>query len=284
MTIVGVGSASGSPGATTVSILLASAFGGEHSMVVDADRDGGDVSFLLDLDPLPGLATLALEGRHGITPELIAEHAQRSWLVPGVRALVGVTGRAQASVLDWVLPALLVQLAGCGSDVVVDLGRIGCATQLEQHGGGLDHLVMVCRNDTASLVHARSALLALNPCGPTAEVVVIGAEPAAADELAAALGHPVAATLPVVPLEPPRPGRSRPMATDTLLPRVLSGQGALVTRLRRSVDALAERLAFGSFPVTTGGDGVAEPAPSHAVAAALDAFGRRAGAVRSTTR
>jgi hypothetical protein len=196
MSLIVLGSAKGSPGVTRFAHSVAAALGREHAgahpgaVLVDGDADGGDLSFLIGLDPVPSVATLALEGRHGIDMDLLLQHAQRDLSLPGVAVLTGVPGRAQAALLEWLFPHLAALAHGCSIPFVVDVGRLAggaCRPLLE----AADRVVVLCGTSTSSLVHTRSALGAVAAAGASPCALAIGPERESAADLADALGFPV---------------------------------------------------------------------------------------------
>lgn len=211
MTLLTVVSAKGSPGATTFAMRFAEALPsrlaapGRSVCLVDADPDGGDIALILGLDPIPGIGTLALSGRHGFDENELLEHCQHSAHLPEVAVVPGTSGRSRRSP-EWVAEPLAQAAASATFPVVVDAGRIGTALGSASPAFPLlekaDQLIVVCRSDTASIVHCRSALLRLeagrseraDPHRPL--IVVIDSTGESPAELADVLGHPLAGVLP----------------------------------------------------------------------------------------
>jgi MinD-like ATPase involved in chromosome partitioning or flagellar assembly len=199
VSLVTIVSAKGSPGTTTIALHLARELAGRlpgpmpGACLVDADRDGGDVALMLGLEPLPGVGTLALAGRHGIDDATLLEHSQRPRSLPRLAVVPGISGRAQSSTLDWLAAPLADVAVGSTMPVVVDAGRASGLHEVPALFHHARHVFVTCRADTASVLHTRSAMVTMAAAGLAPRAVVIGALSGPADELAAALAHPVAA-------------------------------------------------------------------------------------------
>ncbi|MGO9911278.1 MAG: hypothetical protein ACLPQS_08985 [Acidimicrobiales bacterium] len=208
MSLITIASAKGSPGSTSLAVLLARELASRRegrvpvACLVDADPDGGDLALRLGLDPVPGAATLALAGRHGFDESLLVAHSQSTHSLPGVAVVPGISGRAQRSVVEWLAGPLARAASPMSVPVVVDAGRVDAMTSRDLFELS-DCILVACRSDTASIVHARSALVSLVAEGSEPKAVVTEANGESAQEFANALGHPVAA---VVPLETMRAG------------------------------------------------------------------------------
>ncbi len=238
MSLVALCSAKGSPGTTTVSLLLARELARRLGRtggvcLLDADPDGGDVAVRLGLDPVPGAGTLALAGRHGIDDGLLLAHSQRTTTLPGVAVVAGISGRAQQATLDWLVRPLADAAVRSPLQLVVDLGRIaagGPASVLLERAG---EVLVVCRSDTASVVHTRSALIRLRAQGIAARAVVAARDDRVAEEVSMALGHPVAGVVPLGHGGPfdfagPRLPVASLRAEDRALQRAIGGLAAFV--------------------------------------------------------
>ncbi|MHB1986934.1 MAG: hypothetical protein ACYCSF_02955 [Acidimicrobiales bacterium] len=272
-----IGSAKGSPGATTVAMLLArelarrAATRFPAAVLVDADPDGGDLALLLGLDTVPGAATLALAGRHGFDDSVLLSHSQRSSALPGVAVVPGIAGRAQRATLDWLADPLGDAACASSLSVVVDTGRV---TTLASTGALLkksDCVLIACGASTASVVHTRSALVSLRAEGIDAKAVVIGETNEPAEEIASALGHPVAGLVPVESLTAARPSTvtAPPQGAFSRSKRPTgSSRGA-----RRSSDtalALLASVVLGeAAPLALPSTPIREAAPPDVVTAAL---------------
>lgn len=165
MALVALCSAKGSPGTTTSALALA-AMWPRAVVLADCDPAGGDVALRLPgpdgapLDADRGLLSLAAVARRGLQPDDLATHLQQ--VVGGLDVLVGLGSAEQAAGLDPVWPVLGSMLARLpGTDVLVDVGRIGpgAATLALLRSAAL--VVVVARPEVASLFHARERLGAL---------------------------------------------------------------------------------------------------------------------------
>lgn len=204
MSLTVVASAKGSPGSTTVAACLAAELARRSgslypgACLVDADPDGGDLALALGLEAAPSVGTLALAGRHGFNEAVLVSHAQRSVVIPGVAVVAGVAGRAQRSAVEWVARPLGEVARRASLPVVADAGRVGALESTRALYSLSDHVIVVCGARTASIVHTRSALVALKSEGFSPVVVVIEPVHDAIEEIAAALGQPVIGTFPIV--------------------------------------------------------------------------------------
>lgn len=268
MSLVTLASATGSPGTTTVALRLARELhrrmeGTSHAamFLVDADADGGDIGLRLRLDPVPGVATLALAGRHGLDEELLGSHAQRARALDGVLVVPGISGRAQAPALERLAARLAEVASGPGPQVLVDAGRTG-STTVAPLIARAEHVVFVCRSDAASMVHTRSALAALGSNLRVSCAVIAGAKEAP-EELSAALGRDVAA---VLPLE----RQNRPLESGRHREQVPAPSRAM----NEAVAQLAGVVTGDRAPLATPPLLAHESAPQHVLATALTAPAR----------
>ncbi|HEY0869734.1 MAG TPA: hypothetical protein VGD55_05005 [Acidothermaceae bacterium] len=119
----------GSPGATTLAMLLAAAHPG-RPVLVEADPAGGDVPARLFAGtgrPHAGTAnllTLATDSRRGSHPQMLSAHAAITAV--GVTLVPGLSNADQQVGLLPLWPSLAAVLAASECDVIADLGRI-CA-------------------------------------------------------------------------------------------------------------------------------------------------------------
>lgn len=117
----------GSPGATTLAVLVAAAHP-NRPILVEADPAGGDLTHRLfagtGLTPPPGanLLTLAGESRRGAQPRMLAAHAA---ITPvGVPLVEGLGHDDQQAGLAPLWESLTAGLVASEHDVIADLGRI----------------------------------------------------------------------------------------------------------------------------------------------------------------
>jgi len=205
--VIGLCSASGSPGVTTTAVGLALSWSAP--------------TVLVEADPTGGSAILAGYLRGQVGPpdallELLAAHHQDRLAqvlpavtlpLPGssVSFLPGTRSHAQAGGLTGLWDGLLAglkTLAGTGADTIVDLGRLGLAGSATPILYGADLTLVVCRADLVSLAGARSWVTTLRAefeqfgAGSSLGLLLVGAgRPYTSSEVAKVLGVPVVATL-----------------------------------------------------------------------------------------
>jgi len=197
---IGVASAKGSPGSTTIALGLALAVArrGRQVLLVEADASGGSLVARLGLEPTPGLISLAAAGRHGLSAELLADHVRA--LGPGVAVLAAPSDPRQVrATLDSIGPALADALGGLAddTDVVVDLGRLG-AEPAAPLAACLETVIWA----TPPTLEGTDALaVRLGPSGlaPRSVVVAVGEGPYDPEEIATALGLSLLGALPTDP-------------------------------------------------------------------------------------
>ncbi|WP_432483257.1 hypothetical protein [Kineococcus esterisolvens] len=167
MAIVSFLSAKGSPGATTAALLVA-ALWPRDVLVLDADPAGGDVAARLPgaaggvLDAERGLLPLLTSARRGLGPQQLLDGAQPA--AGGTAVVCGLTRPEQAGAAAGSWPALASAAAGLGAtgtDVVVDAGRVTTEPVHLSLLRASDVVVLVLRDDVASVLHARERLAAL---------------------------------------------------------------------------------------------------------------------------
>lgn len=194
---LGLVSAKGSPGATTLGLALAAVTGG---VLVEADPAGGDVECWAGPSGEPGLIRLAGVLRHAAEPAgLLAEHAIEVW--SGVRAVLAPTSGEQAeSALVAIGQRLVPVLTAESGWVVVDGGRWSRGQTTAGRLAGCDVVAVVVSPTFAAAAHAGSVVRTLRELTDAeVVVVVVGDRGYRPDEITAALG---VAVLGVVPWEP----------------------------------------------------------------------------------
>jgi len=260
VTIVAVCSLKGSPGATTLSSLIAAAWpvgdssasgaraadpesGAVPVTLIEADPSGGDLAARFGLSSRLGWSSLRVASRRSDGPTALDPHLQH--LPGGLPVLVGARGDERCGA-----DSGEAQVACDGSEiVVVDLGRLtGGDAVTDSWLHRADQVVLVVRGDAASAVRVKErAVRALGTAAPRAALVVVGGDqPRAA--FAKFTGFPVLAELPVDP----------PAAA------VASGESSAGRRLERSLlwvaaARLASVLAVGA---SAGGDADTRPVPT----------------------
>jgi MinD-like ATPase involved in chromosome partitioning or flagellar assembly len=254
MTFVAVATAKGAPGGTTCALLLARALADHDAdapapaptgaaprsnvLLVECDPAGGDVAPRLGLPALPGLASLALAARHGLTRALLLEHSQHSAVFPGVRLLPGVAGPEQGMALAWIFSELASELSARDMMAVADIGRIRSST--EPVSPFLDRAawaLLVVADSVPSLLHARAAVDMARGRGVELHLVVTGARHHSPSEIARATTGQVLGTIASDPaalaaLVHPSGSGVRRRAWSTSRNPLLADARRLVTALR----------------------------------------------------
>lgn len=179
MTLLTVSTVKGAPGGTTLAFLLAQAlaapsYGTGPCLFLECDPAGGDLAPALGLLAIPGLASLALAARHGLTADVLISHTQSPAGSPGLQVVPGVAGPEQGGAVRWLLDELARILADPSIRAIADLGRL-------QHDDANDSLrsaaaanLIVTGDDVASLLHTRSAVDTARRAGLALDVVVSG--------------------------------------------------------------------------------------------------------------
>ncbi len=246
------------PGVTTTVLALAAGWPADRPVLMaECDPAGGDALCWYGhqqqrgLLAEPGLASLAVTGRRGVTAEMVLEHSQPMPGEGSVRALVApVAGeQARAALAGLVMAGLAEALASMeGYDVVVDVGRLETASPTLELAARADTTLLILRPTMAGVAHVQAALAVLGD-RIDFSLVLVGDRPYGAAEVAQATGVAVAAVLPV----------------DPRAARALSGQGAGRAGSRRAplLDA-ACRLAASLASAAEAGESA--PRPERAVA------------------
>ena len=194
--LLAVTSAKHAPGVTAAAVALAVAAGPlPASLLVEADPGGGDLAARCELPVDPGLGSLAAASRHG-TPVDLADHVQALPAGP-----FGLLAPPSPSLTRGALGALGGRLADAlgawPGTVVVDCGRwdpYGPAIPL---AAVADALIVVLRPTLEGVEHVRARLDDFRSAGARAiAALLVGDRPYPPGEVAAALGIPVAGTLP----------------------------------------------------------------------------------------
>ena len=192
MTIVAVCAASGSPGATTTSVLLAAMMpAGYPTLLAECDPSGGDVAAWAQLPTTPGWSTaVSSSDRSWIA---VADNAQH--LPSGLRVVVAPTRAAQAhTAVTEAARGFAALLAGTADVVTVaDCGRVTLDPPAWAAPAALTLLLVrqsiVSAPATVSRVdRAIEALDVLRGSCRQVGVVLVGGAPYRSAEIATALG------------------------------------------------------------------------------------------------
>jgi len=205
MTLITVSTVKGAPGGTTVALLLGRSLAratdaGLTPLVVECDLSGGDLAPALRLPGLPGTASLALAGRHGLSLDLLLAHTQGVASLPRLRLLLGVAGPSQGTALSWIWRDLGEVLSDPSVLAVADLGRCGLDDRHDDLWRAAVVSLLVTTDGVASLMHAKAAVEAARESGRSLSVVVAGERTRRLSQIAAATNAEVLGALRYDPL------------------------------------------------------------------------------------
>jgi len=172
----------GSPGATTLAVLLAAAHPNQP-ILVEADPASGDLTHRLfagtGMTPPPGanLLTLAGESRRGAHAAMLAAHAA---ITPvGVRLVEGLSHDEQQAGLAPLWTGLAAGLVASNHDVIADLGRVSTTHPGLVVAASAHRIVIVVRSDEEQLVRlpGRIRHLLSVAAGDVSKVLVVVVSP-----------------------------------------------------------------------------------------------------------
>jgi hypothetical protein len=186
--LIGVGSAKGSPGATTLALALASVWP-RPVLLVEADPDGGDLGARFAIPDRPGLLSLAAERRREGQGMSVAEHAQSAG---PIQVVVAPADARQASAAVTQLGAALHDVSDV--DLLVDVGRLRPGSPSSALVAVVDILLVVSGGDLASAAH--TAAVTLQPGNDTTGVALVGESDFDTAPLREACGVPVLGYVP----------------------------------------------------------------------------------------
>ena len=219
MSLVCLGSAHGSPGATTTALAIAATWP-EHRrcLLVEADPFGGVIAARYGLGDSPGLSSLAALARRGLDDDVVWQHAQQ--LPGGIPILVGPPTAEEAHAVLRDLAPILAEwaVAQAEVDVIVDCGRISPGSPMVRAKTEADTVLVVTRPSIDQLRPAAARSAALTSAGVRSALLLVGDHPYGPDEVAATLGVDVAGVI----------------AWDPRTAAVLTGSHGAVRDLRRS--------------------------------------------------
>jgi hypothetical protein len=236
------------PGATTSTWALALSWPGPV-LVADCDPAGGDMAPGLLAGRVStdrGLLSWSMAARRGgpamVAATMLTEHAVQLPEQPSVWLLPGLTSAAQGNSFTaeaWERLALVLERSSTSlqRDVLVDAGRLGTGRGCWPLLLGADRVLLTVRPSVRSVHAAQDATQRLRQeLGDLARVaaLVVGDGPYSAGEVAAALGLPLAGTLPY-----DRTAAQVFSDGATTSPRTLQRSALL-----RAASALAGRLAI----------------------------------------
>lgn len=188
MALVALASAKGSPGVTTLARTVAGHWS-RPVVLVELDPAGGDLAAREGLPLEPGLASLALAARSGLSAELLERHAQR--LENGLSLVVAPVHPAQVQAALTVLANELAPVAAAlaGVDVIADCGRLDRSSPVVGVVRQADLVVLVAHPSLAGIAHLQSAVELVAPA--EVGVVLVGDGDYDAKEVGPALAVPV---------------------------------------------------------------------------------------------
>lgn len=172
----------GSPGATTLAVLLAAAHPNQP-ILVEADPGGGDLTHRLfagtGMTPPPGanLLTLAGESRRGAPAAMLAAHAA---ITPvGVRLVEGLSHDEQQVGLAPLWRGLAAGLVASDHDVIADLGRVSTTHPGLVLAAAAHRIVIAVRPEQEQLVRlpGRIRHLLIVAAGDVSKVLVVVVSP-----------------------------------------------------------------------------------------------------------
>lgn len=190
MTVIAVGSAKASPGATTLCLVLAATWptaNGAH-VVIEADPDGGSLAARLRLGYEPGLVSLAAAARRGLDAQLLVAHAQM--LGPETSVICGPASPHQAHAALGSVGERLGERLARMPDIValVDVGRVGPGSPALPLARQATLCLLVVRPRLDEVHHLAPRLRALEQAGCRLGLVCVGAKPLSPLEVADSVG------------------------------------------------------------------------------------------------
>jgi hypothetical protein len=202
--LIALASVKSSPGVTTTALALASAWKtAPRRLLVEADPSGGDLGLWLGMPAAAGLAGLAAAARHGHEADLPWRHARE--LAGGTHLITAPAGAEQAAACVAALSAagLPQELAAAPEPVLADCGRLYPGSPALAVAAAAAVTLLVIRPRVSELAHLEPRIRGLEQAGLRLALILIAdgrrspGEPSyPADEIAAALGVRVQATLP----------------------------------------------------------------------------------------
>jgi hypothetical protein len=203
MTIIAVGSVTGSPGATRFVLGLAASWPDptRRRVVVEADPDGGRLGAELGIGVEPGLMALALAARGGgLTADDLVERGAGGvgdWFVVPAPPSAEQTSSALAHAAGS-LAAVMASDAAGGSIWLVDAGRLSTRSPAMPFARAADHVVLVTGGTFPLLQLLPHRVDALRADGCVVSVVAVEPTSWSPAEVAEFVGADVVAVLPHV--------------------------------------------------------------------------------------
>jgi hypothetical protein len=216
--LIAVASVKGSPFVTSLAVALAARWPTPGAVVVEADPAGGDLAWRFGHRREPGLSELAADTRAGDAGRDLSAYAQR--IPVGVDVVFAPADRQQTAerpgeprvpridepgqsvqVVHMVARNCLGLLHRAAADrlVVVDVGRLGWDSAALPLACAADVLLVVSRAGVESIDAVqvrRDRLLGLPGLRASVRLVLAGRLPYSAEEIAEAVGLPLAGQIP----------------------------------------------------------------------------------------
>lgn len=211
MAVVALGSISGSPGVTRLTIGLAAAWpDARRRVVIEADDAGGRLGAELGVGAEPGLMALALAARaHPLTAdELLTRGAARTadWFVVPAPP----SGEQAMSALTHAAGSLAEVVAGAVDDVwIVDTGRLSTRAASLPFARVADPVLLVTAGTFPALQLVAHRVDALRRAGCPVTVVLVEPTSWSAAEVCDFVGADIAAVIPHVSTSDHRVGSMR---------------------------------------------------------------------------
>jgi MinD-like ATPase involved in chromosome partitioning or flagellar assembly len=203
VTVISFASVKGAPGVTTTACLVGATWPSDRRVLVaECDPSGGDLAARFALSSKRGWSTFATALRRSGANAAIEPHLQQ--LPGGLDVLVGPGGSDGTTTIR-ATDELLVRTSNRSAglwDVLVDVGRL---PQGDLPASGWlarsDKVVILLRNDAASLLHARNrAREILAVCGDRVALAVVGDNRYGNEDIAEFTGMPVIGNVPFDPV------------------------------------------------------------------------------------
>lgn len=201
MTVIAVGSVTGSPGATSFVLGLAAAWPDDarQRIVIEADPDGGRLGAELGVGVEPGLMALALAVRTAVITG--AELVERGAAPVGDWHVVPAPASSEqthSALVHAAAPLSRVMADDDGPVWLVDAGRLSARSPALPFAQAATHTVIVSGGSFPMLQLLPHRVEALRAAGCEPSVVVVEPTPWSVEEIAGFVGADVVAVLPRV--------------------------------------------------------------------------------------
>ncbi|CAB4884882.1 unannotated protein [freshwater metagenome] len=193
MAVVAVGSVCGSPGVTAFALDLAEVCG-RHTLLVEADPDGGSLAARLGLAIRPGLTELAGAARLGIEADDVWRYAQPT--ASGVSVIAAHPASEQTlAALRAAAGHIAAALSALDNTVIIDVGRLRPGSPALGLAADADCTLVLSDNSVEAVVSLSHRARLLSACSQPL-VVMNRRRPYAMVEIAAAVHQQVWGVVP----------------------------------------------------------------------------------------